>query len=251
MDMTEEQIIAKLQTLKNIKPRENWVVFAKANIFGSEAVAFQPVKKPGFKEILSGMFGLTLQRKFIYSFTTIALMFAGVFGFAQYTLPGDMLFEVKKITEQSQAALVRESDVKSNVETFKKRSHDLSLVVKNNKGGNKVSAIREVKDAAKNLALAIKKDTALAKEVALEIQNNQTLLAVLSEEDLKETSGDLIKVVTIQLAGDLEAKIEKTETEAAFLAEIQLLVKAGKYQEALEKILLINEKEPTDKEIIE
>lgn len=245
--VTEKQLIAKLQTLKQIKPRENWVFFAKANILGSEAAAFQAVKKPGFKEVFGGMFGLTLQRKLAYSFATVALMFAGVFGFAQYTLPGDMLFEVKKITEQSQAALVRESDVKSNVETFKKRSHDLSEVVKNNKEGNKVSAIQEVKDASKNLAAAIEKDSKLVKEIAMEIKNNQTLLSVLGEEDLRETSDILYKAIDSQMIAELE-KMTLQEEQVKALEEIKVLFKEGKYSEALEKILLINEKK---EEIIE
>lgn len=242
--MTEKELISKLQTLKQITPRKDWVFSVKMEMFGENAVAPKVAAEPRYKKIFGNIFSITLQKKLAYSFATLLLMFAGVFGFAQYTLPGDPLFEVKKITEHSQSALTGESNVKSNVETFKKRSHDLAEVVKNNKDGNKASAVKEVKDATKSLAAAIEKDSNLVKEVALEIRNNQTLLAVLGEEDLKESSDILYKAIDSQMIADLE-KITLTEEQVKMLEEIKVLFKEEKYLEALEKILLINE-EVTD-----
>src|SRR3989344_5675694 len=166
--MTEKQLISKLQMLKKIEPSKDWALLIKSQILGSETVKTVTPQNSPYKKILSGFFGLMNQRNFAYAFSVMVFVFAGLMGFAQYTLPGDMLFSVKKITEQSQASLTGESDVKSNFETFKKRSQDLAQVVKDKKSLNKSSAIQEVNDAAKSLANAIHNDPKAAKEVALE-----------------------------------------------------------------------------------
>jgi len=81
--MTEEQIISKLQTLKEIKPRENWAVFAKARIFEAK-----PVETRSFNF------------NWAYAFAAL-LMVAGIFGFGRNIMPGDQVFQPAALSEQA------------------------------------------------------------------------------------------------------------------------------------------------------
>ena len=236
--MTEQQLISKLQGLKQIKPRKDWVLLAKSELFKNEA-APQPVQA-GFAGLFSGVFKFAYENRMAYSFAALLFIFAGAFGFAQYTLPGDALFSVKKITEQSQAALTGETHVKTSFETLKKRSKDLA-VVKTQKDGNVSSATKEVNDATKSLTEAIQKDPALAQELALEITHNQTLLAVFEETDFKESSDILYKAIIEQMIEDFQ-KSPKTLTieQQEKMEEVLALYNEGKYPLAMEKMLLMS-----------
>jgi hypothetical protein len=236
--MTEQQLISQFKALKHIAPRKEWVVLSKRNILGNEVLPVN-ARQSSWQQLIA-FFSANNQKTLAYSFGTLVFIFAGIFGFAQYTLPGDMLFEVRKIAEQSQAALTGGNQVKTNVETLKKRSQDLAHVVRDNKNNNKLSAIKEVQDATTNLTVAIENDSALAKEVALEIKSNQTLLAVLEQEDLKEASDTLYKTIDTYMIEDLE-KATLTEEQQILLTEVKALFEVEKYSEALEKILLISQ----------
>lgn len=242
--MTEKQLIAKLQTLKEIKPRKDWVLLVKNEMFNLPAQAGNEVAvkppKASFTGLFLNRFKFAHQSKMAYSFAALLFIFVGALGFAQHTLPGDALFSVKKITEQSQAALTGETNVKSTFETLKKRSKDLAIV-KTQKDGNVSSATKEVNDAAKSLTEAIQKDPALAKEVAMEITTDQTLLAVFNESDLKETSDILYQALDDQMIEDLQ-KRKKTLTleEQEKIEEILALYDEKKYSQAFEMILLMN-----------
>jgi len=238
--MTEEQIISKLQLLKQVKPNYEWVSLVKNEILGKSALPANPIIAPAPRGTLLNIFRTIYHhQKLAYSFAVFMFMFAGVFGIAQYTLPGDPLFSVKKITEQSQAALLQESNVKTSAESLKKRSNDLAQVVKQQKGSNISQAKQEVKEATKNLANAILKDSNSAKEIAMEIKGNQTLLSFFEDADLKEESEILYKAIDEQMIADLE-KVTLSEPQQEIFKEVKILFEEGKYSLALEKILLIS-----------
>lgn len=232
--MTENELISKLQTLNQIKPNQEWVSFVKAEMF-----------KPGIweriTEALALLNPLNRQRKLAYAFSVLLLIFGGLLSFAQYTLPGDMLFSVKEITESSQASLIGESSLSSSVGTFKKRSQDLAQVVKNNKSANIPAAVQKVKDAAKTLAQALEKDPGLAREIAMEVKDSKTLLDVTAAADLKEASDiDLLyKVIAEEMIRDL-GSTQLTEEQLPVFNEAKTFFEQSKYSEALEKIFLIN-----------
>ncbi len=244
--MTQKQLISKLQELKQVKPRKDWVLLAKMDILGlsakTESIVMErkaiPQIQPSYKWNFSNILGLIYQRKFAYAFAVFLFIFMGMFGIAQYTLPGDMLFSVKKMTEQSQASLIGESNIKNNFENLKKRSQDLAQAVKDKKDGNISFAIKEVRDATSSLNDAIAKDPKLAKEFAVEIKDNKTLLDNIGGEDLKQTSDTLYKTIDSQMIADLQ-NTSLTESQQKTLTEINDLYNQGKYFDALEKILLI------------
>jgi len=243
--MTEKQLISKLQALKQIKPRKDWVILAKNGIFNLSAqtetkVAYNNPVQTSFMGFSSNAFRFAYNNKMAYSFAALLFIFAGAFGLTQYTLPGDTLFSVEEMTEESQAALTRETDIKVAFETIKKKSQDLA-VVKTQKDGNVSSATKELNDVTKNLTDAIAKDPSLAKEVAMGIVGDQTLSAVFSVDDVKESSDILYKAIDEQMIEDFQkGKATLTLEQQEKMEEILELYNERKYAMAMEKILLMN-----------
>jgi hypothetical protein len=242
-EMNEKQLIAKIQELRQIKTRQEWVVLVKAQILGNNVAENKWEKdKARNVSILDIFRSLIFQRRLAYSLAIIVLVIIGMFGFAQYTVPGDLLFPVKKITEQSQTPL----------EIAISRSDDLVKVAKTNKLQNLPPAIREfqasISQAAKNLTEEVdKKDSRAIKEIAFQVKKLEdnkkqleTLGIDLSEaQETKELNDALAPLVEREIE-DLE-KATLTDDQQKTLDEIKDLYKQGNYSDALEKVLLINE----------
>lgn len=251
--MNEKQLIEAIRKLDEIKPRKEWVVFAKSQIF--EDIAERKVLKKSFlAEKMSGVLDvfsvLTHQRKLAYAMATLAFMIAGVFGFAQYTVPGDLLFSVKRATEQSQTVFTGGNNLKNSLENYDRRVQDLVRVVKENRESNIPSAISEAKasmaGAVKSLTVAVTQKNKNIKEIALEIkkiEENKKQLKTLgidisATEETKELDDALAPLVESEIK-DLE-EISLTEKQQEEIGVIKELYDNGKFVEALEEILLIS-----------
>jgi len=100
---TNAELIRHIQELKKIRPRKDWVLLTKEQIFSQYPVPevqprkiswawfFQP--KPAFAALMSLIF------------------LAGTFVLAQNSLPGDPLYAIKKIKERGQAVFVSEEEL--------------------------------------------------------------------------------------------------------------------------------------------
>lgn len=238
--MNEKQLVEKLMLLKEIKPRKEWVFLAKSQIFAEPKVAeISAVKTLGIMDILPAFF---FQRKLAYAFATLLFVIVGVVGFAQYTMPGDLLFSVKKISEQNQNPL----------QIAYNRSEDLVTIIKQNRTENIAPAVSELKasiaDAAKNLvaSLAQNDNKKSIKEIATEIkkiEDNQKQLQTLgidisATDEAKDLNNALAPLVKDEIT-DLE-KVTLTEEQQTILNEVKDLYDKGSYSDALEKILLIS-----------
>ena len=101
--ITEKQLIESLSQLKEIKPNQEWVSLLKSQILTE-----QPVEKtiPAITarkiSIMDVITSVMFQRKMAYALASFVFVIVGVFGFAQYTMPGDLLFSIRKASEQSQ-----------------------------------------------------------------------------------------------------------------------------------------------------
>ncbi|MFA5080084.1 MAG: hypothetical protein WC472_00460 [Candidatus Paceibacterota bacterium] len=76
--MTEYEVIKKLESMKKIKPNDDWVNFSKQNIISK---TFEPEPSIGLKDTIIELFGVTFNRPklaFAYSFL-ICLLFGTVF----------------------------------------------------------------------------------------------------------------------------------------------------------------------------
>ena len=90
--MTEKELIAKIQELRQLKPRQDWVVLTKKQILGEEKPQFSFI---GFLKELQRGEKFAFQHKPAFAFITTLLVLIGVFGFAQNSVPGDFLFSLK------------------------------------------------------------------------------------------------------------------------------------------------------------
>jgi len=219
--MEEKQLILKLQQLKQIKPRENWVVFNKSNIFNASLLNHSLYEK-----IFYFISNSQLQKRLSYVFAVFMFIFAGLIG---------ANFLVKESNIPNQPAAIFKPDV--SIESFKVKSQDLAKAVEKYKLENVNTD--EVKVAVKNLTDEINKNPSIAKEVAVELKNSGTLASLDGGTELKEASGDLYKTIDSQMIGDLE-KTTLTQDQQKILNDIKELYSQSKYLEALEKILLIN-----------
>ena len=195
---------------------------------------------------------INYQRKLAYAFATLIFMIVGIFGFAQYTMPGDMLFSVKKLTEQSQTVFVSsENQLKNNFEIASRRLDDLTQVVKDNRMSNIAPAIREfqasISSATKNLIGSIgQKDSQSIKSIALQIkkiEDNkkelQTLGVDLGDTQESKDLNDALAPLVQREIDDLE-KTTLTEEQLIKMQLVKDLYADGKYSDALEEILTLN-----------
>lgn len=240
--ITEKKLIESLSQLKEIKPRREWAVLLKSQILAEKQaevkVTEQPAQLSGIMDIFSSLF---FQKRLAYSLTATLVLLVGIFGFAELTVPGDLLFPVKKLAEQSQASLVGQTAVQQNVVTLNSRINDLALVAKEGRKNSIPSAISEVSANVKDLTQKLK-DSPTDSQTLKEIATSLKTLADVPGTDLSENADvkDLYQTVVQSQIADLES-LTLTDDQKIVLEEIKGLYDEGKYTDALEKILLIGQ----------
>ena len=260
--MTEKELIKKIQGLRQVKPREDWVVFAKKEILGpafAEATAGK--EQPTYGERISAVLDIfpriifsvgSGQRKLAYATLTIAVVLVGVFGFAQHTVPGDLLFPLKKITENSQTVFVSEqAQLSHDFEIVNKRMDDLIRADESNQTKKIASAVNEVRESisqvAKNLEKIEEPEKAIAAIVEIrKIEKKQEKLKKVfaSQAEPEEEKINSVQELYKTPASVLIRSLENLE-EGLYVEQKELLNEAGvdfengNYREALEKVLQI------------
>ena len=214
------------------------ILAEKQTVNAEIKVAEQPSKSVGIMDVLSSVF---FQRKIAYAFATLLFVIIGLVGFAKYTVPGDLLFPVKKIAEQSQATLTGQTGFKQGVAALSSRIADLAQVSKDGRTGNIPSAISEISANASALAKNLKANPVQDPATIKEIANSLKTLADVPGTDLtvNQNVKDLYQAVVQSQIADL-LKTTLTDEQAKILTQAQDLYNQGKYSDALEKILLIN-----------
>lgn len=248
--MTEKELIAKIRELRQIKPRSDWVLFTKSRILGKEEIVRDRVSGDfsfiGFlREIQRGERFIFQHKPVFATLLTLAVLF-GLFGFSQNSLPGDILFSIKRITEKSQAVFISEKEQpKHNLEMVNKRLDDLTKVAESNSAKKLGPAINEfqasVSKAAKSLARA---DSQTVKEIVLEVkklEEKTEQIKSLGVEigESEELDNALAKIVEREI-NDLEERT-LTEKQSEILVQAKEDFEKGNYSSALEKILLLSQ----------
>lgn len=239
---TQKQLIEELKALKDIKPRQEWVILAKSQIFNNaedRGVIVNPARKASIFDVIAS---INIQRRLAYSFASLVFIFVGLVGFAQYTMPGDLLFPVRKITERSEAALAGQTELRQNAATLNNRINDLAKAAKDGKKDNIPATISEINTKASELVKDIKQKTVEDPETLKEIAASLKVLADVTsaDQDLENTADvkDLYQaVVESQIADFKTATL--TDEQAIILLEAEALYEKGENVEALEKILEI------------
>lgn len=228
--MQEDQLIAKLKELKNITPRKEWVVLAKIQILDTQKPAEIYAEKRGIVAVAQDMLAMIFPKKYAYAYAALAILMVGSVAVMQFPVDSGM-------PQASPAALVLAN---SNVEDFKLKSKELANVAKNDQKSF-IAAVDSVKEAAKQLTETIQKEPGVAREIALEINNNKTYLNMEGSAELKSTLDDMYKNTVKPLLEDLEGKkddLTKSQQEAMAIAKD--LYENKRYTDALESILLLS-----------
>jgi len=231
--MEEKELIVKIRELRQIKPNQDWVIFNKRQILTKE-----PSGEFKFLQFF-------LLRPFSISLMIIFVVF-GVFGFAQNSLPGDLLYPIKKITEKSQIVFVSEKEKsKIDLELINKRLEELNQITQKNKVKKIAPAINEfqssISKAAKNLIKSKNVDKKIVEETKRIVETKETIERTLGtniggEEEVENIS----KVVVERLIKDLE-KRTLTESQERIFKEVKNFFENENYSEALIKILELNQ----------
>jgi len=175
--MEEKDIIQKLQSLRQIKPNQDWANWLKAHILEV---------KPQ-----SGLYNTPRIKLAIFSFipkyqktlvpSLLAVFLICSFAFAQTTLPGSVLYPIKTLTQNTKIYLASENTKPVvRLETAKAKMEDLSKVE-----NHKKEIIAVAKDIGKDLEI-----------VPEEIKKiNQKQIALDVSKDVQEKSKDLKAMV--------------------------------------------------------
>ncbi len=239
MKITEKELIAKLKELGQIKPGKDWVILTKSRILGQESFERYPVS------ILS-IFRFLFQPRLAFASSVLAFALIGLFGFAQNSLPGDLLYPIKKTVERSQAIFVSEAEKpQASLETADKRLEELTKIAEANQVKKLAPALSEfqmsVSEATKRLSkmaatssdpVAIKKVVDKTKKLEGKVQEVRSLGVAMGEEELSELEEVSNKLEVKSLVLDLEKRTLTKEQEEV-LSKMKELVKEERYSEAL------------------
>jgi len=233
--MTEKELISKLQELRQIKPNQDWAFSLKNRILAQEptykekvSVSFFPFFKPAFATLVS------------------IFVLVGLFGFSQNSLPGDLLYPVKKIVERGEALFVSEQEKPQvSLELAGKRLEELAKIAQTNQARKLPQAITEFQSSANQVAKNFSKPEeittnpqAIQKIVELNKEKEiveQTLATQIDTEELDNTYKNLAEY----FIKDLSTRT-LTEEQTEVLDQMKELVNQGKYSAALE-LYLINQ----------
>lgn len=245
--MTQDQLIRQLKELREVRPRQDWVLLTKSRILAEEQKTREFSIFPLF------------HYKLAWAPIVSVFIIIGLFGFAANTVPGDMLFTVKKMTENAQvtfsSAIERPT---ASLKLANKRLEDLSKIAENNQVRNLDPAIKEfqanVDQAIKNLAEigtnVTSSDPVALQEIVSESQkleeNKEKVEAVLgtiigNTEELTSALTILEKQTANYLIADLENRTLSEENQS-LLNEAKQDFESGDYDRALEKIWLLSNK---------
>ena len=246
--MTEKELFRQFKELRETKPRKDWVVLTKERIL-NQPMETEP--KTGFV--------FWLPRLAFAPIVAVLLIAAGLFGFAQNTVPGDFLFPVKKITESAQVGFSSEVDKpKVHLQFANKRLEELSKIAEANqvkKLGPAIEAFQSsIDQATKGLAemdinvtssdpLVIKEIVEESQKLEEKKQEIETALGTIvgGTEELENAISQLEKRTAAFLIADLETRT-LTEEDQTLLEEAKADFEAGNFSQALEKIWLLSNK---------
>ena len=260
--MNGEQIISKLKELRQVKPDADWVYVNKTELLGADPIksnivssivnkftASNGVNRPRFSfkafvDELKREERFVLSHKLAFSILTVCIAFIGVFGFALTSVPGDSLFQLRKIAEQGQSYFVSNQDQpRFNLDLASKRLDDLTRIAEENEVENLAVAIDEyqktVDKTAKSLknidnSYIIEKLTDELKE--LEIKENQIKSLGIEIGQNEELGSVLARVVEKEILEMESAGL--TEEDLEVLNNVKFEYEQGNYSRALELLLL-------------
>ncbi len=249
--MTEKDLIGKIRILNEIKPNKDWVVFSKNQILNSESFEKKTISNESFAKTFASEFFIVARfifgHKYAFASALAVLVLVGTFGFSLKTTPGDTLFSLKKMVEDSQTVfMTNEGKINFSLDQANKRMNDLAVAAKENDTRRLDPAISEYKASmsavAKNLEGETDKNR--IKDVVASVKNLEN-----KEEEIKslgielgeniEKDLSLVKLISDQVK-EIEARKDLSSENRARLYQLKEYCATGYFTEALDLILVIN-----------
>src|SRR3989344_2079885 len=241
--MTNNQLIAQIKELRQIKPNQNWVFSVKSRILGEQK------EKQSVLNVLANL--LFKPKVALAGVSTLTILFS-VLILSQDSLPGESLFVLKRAVEKSQALFVSQDNIAQvNLETANKRLEELAKIAESNQVKKIAPALQEYQaslaQAAKNLikAAATTSDSVVIKNIVLETrkleENKARLEKLYGIAGLEAKEGENpTQLVASWLINDLE-KRTLTDEQNLLFEEAKKDYENGDYNLTLEKILELSE----------
>jgi len=238
--MTETELIKKIQELKKIRPRKDWVVLAKREIFREEYPVIE--KRLSILEIFPRLFHY--YRPVLATFVFLGIIAIAALGLAQNTLPGDTLYSVKRISEKGRVVFISEiNKPKAHLELANKRLEELTKIAENNQIQKLAPAINEVQASVSQVVKDLKASKKITEEIVEQtkkIEESQEKVEALGVivGGVEEFDNTLSQLVEREIK-DLENKI-LSEEKTRLLEQAKADFENGNFSAALEKIWLIS-----------
>lgn len=207
--MNEKDLLNKLSEFKQIKPNHDWVVWLRSNILEKNQLK-TIFEKP---KITLANFNYKYQKTFIP--VLLGLFIITSFGFAQTTLPGNILYPLKTLTQNAKIYLASNDDKPVvHLEVVKSRMEDLSKT--QNCESEKIAMVKKINEDLEKVPQEIEKINKKQKvlDVSKNIQEKSKDLNLITEKiilDEKEKQELNQKVLDTQ--NKVLALIIKTEDE--------------------------------------
>ncbi|MBI4122988.1 MAG: hypothetical protein HY458_01325 [Parcubacteria group bacterium] len=255
--MEHRQTIEKLNLLKSITPRQDWVFSVKSQVMSQ--IGVNSLVEP---RILQGSLASRILGELVLAtryFEKPAFAFAGLMlvvgvslalQISSSSLPGDPLYSVKSTREQVEFALSPSKDrAFVQLELAQRRLDELKQVTAQNRTKDLAAAIKgyqsrvsEVSQALPGLVDQEPRVALQAGKVLLELQKERSKLERVLGTSIGEGENDSLaeatRVVVESELKDLETRT-LNEEQAALVSKAVAASEAGEYETALEYLLKV------------
>ena len=231
--MTENELIKNLKQLKQIKPKQDWVVFSKTQILGQETES----KNPSIVSVFQ-----TLFKKPAYATITVALLLVvGIAGFLfliDKEKPAQIVEIPKEIVydEPEKEIIVALGDLQKEIEQATQGLRKIEEPQKLLEARNVIVPFMENAREMIVEAEKLEKDT--------KIKNGQVLGTVIninkSVDGLENTLDDMTAIQARQLIKYLETKT-LTDIQQEILEKAKQAYQDGDYNVALINAMFVNQ----------
>lgn len=242
MMFTEKQLIAKLKGLGQIEPRKDWVLSTKNRILGETT----------HSSVEGILFNLFFRPKLALAGVLSALVVFILFSVSQNSLPGDPLYSIKKISEQTEGVFVTSRQAPQvQLEIVNRRLAELARIAESNQVKKLAPAINEYQASLVRAAKDLAKAAATTSDaVDIKALAQQAKKLTETREMLEKTYGiagldlglenDPTRLVVEWLIKDLE-KRSLTEKQQELFDQAKEDFEKGDYGSALIKIIQLSE----------
>lgn len=227
--MEEKELIKLLKSYRKVKPDKNWKRTLKFEILGRELDVF-PFKKP------------------LYALSFSLLLLLGILQSAQNSLPGDPLYFVKKLSEETKLSLLKSPDEKAPVllDLTQKKANELATLASTNQVQKLVPAIKEFQEKANKTAQVLKQTQTVSKKdlqkVVSVLQSVKSVEKSLGTELSPPEFDKVVEEKVKLMIKDLETR-SLTPEETSLLESAKEDLEKGEIEKAFEKVISIFEKQ--------